>query len=1591
MAHHGLHRVLVYGAAALFLTTGLFAQQMREGSDPLSRLSLSDPRLRPSPAVVPLSETGASLAAEARSSWTGFLRQAGGEWKGFADRRSGRLEMAEGSGIPWIPGRGNRLALADIDSHLRGGQTVDLSTLESVARGFLPRVAPLLGVDPDSLVLNRGRSGLMGDALWLVDFDVRRDGRTVEGARVVFRVSHGNLVQFGTESLPSPDAPAPREQVTRQEALEALTRHVGGFSAADQFLDGGSLHLLSAAVQDSGFAEGFEPGNGRGLALVWEFLFQRQKVTGTWRARVDAVSGQVIELYDVNRYAKISGGVYLDSYATGSEVSLPMPFADIATTYANAAGVYTFFGPVQSMLNSLYVWIQDSCGPISQSSSGVGRIDFGSSPGTDCATPGHGGAGNTHSARTQFYHVNRAKEIARGWLPTNSWLDSRLQVNVNIFDSCNAYWDGSINFFRSGSGCGNTGEIVGVSLHEYGHGLDANDGNGLLTDLGTAETYGDFTAALTTHRSCMGDGFFQTEDCGGYGDPCTSCSGVRDIDWARRQSNTPHTVGNFTQPLCPFGGGYDGPCGREGHCESYVSSEALWDLAARDLPGAGGPAAWAVVERLWYLSRPTATNAFTCQTGTTPWTSNGCNTGSLWRTMRAVDDDDGNLANGTPHSCHLFAAFNRHGIACAADAGANVCFSGCTPPAAPALSAGAVDGEVELSWSSSGAGVVYDVYKTELGCDSGFIKIANNLTGTSLTDGVVTDGPTYSYQVIAHPAGSEACGSAPSACQSVAPEPPPCLDVQPPADVTATAAGFQEIDISWTAVPQATLYIILRATTPGGPYTEAGAVAAPATSWEDQGLATGTTYYYVVKAFSGCESESSEEVSATTQVCVEHVLYSNDFETGSGLSDWTAESLNGGSTADWRGIQSCTAHSGSKIFRFGGSTCAALYADSQRSFAKPQGTVGIVVPPGVAETRLSFWHRWSFEYGYDGGTLMLSVDGGNAVTIPASAIVAGATYNAQSYLTNQPIFTSFQGSFVNTVADLDTACDLATGGTGGCGGHTLSIRFTTLIDSSVIDSGWFLDDVMVTFCGASCTAPGSPQNVDATTPADNQAQVSWSQGAPAAQSFNVYRATGSCASPGSFTRIGTHLAGTSHLDAPLQGTLTYAYRVTGLDETGFCESAPSACADATATGPCTLPLSFAGLASAATTTAQVCGVQLSWTAASSPCGHAITYDVYRSTSPSFTPGEANRIAAGVAATSYVDTGLLTDSTTYYYVVRAVDAVTGVPETNTVRRNATTRGPDILRTITETFEGSQSGGGFDNPGWQHAALLGPNDWVWSTVWTHSPLHAWLSPSYSSTADRVLVSPSFGIEAGTTLSFWHTYEFDGCWDGGTLEISIDGGQSWEVLPDSAFTMGGFTGTLYSGSPIGNLRGWCEGTLGPMSEVRADLSGWAGSSDARLRWHAGEDHVIRYPGWYVDDVTIADTVTIDSCQPSITPHDFYTLTPCRLVDTRQPNGPRGGPVLQPAAIRAFALAGACGIPPTAKALSVNMTVVQPTSFGHLALYPDGHLTPNTSSINFQAGQTRANSAIVGLGDGNGAIRVHAATGGTVHFILDVNGYFE
>lgn len=124
---------------------------------------------------------------------------------------------------------------------------------------------------------------------------------------------------------------------------------------------------------------------------------------------------------------------------------------------------------------------------------------------------------------------------------------------------------------------------------------------------------------------------------------------------------------------------------------------------------------------------------------------------------------------------------------------------------------------------------------------------------------------------------------------------------------------------------------------------------------------------------------------------------------------------------------------------------------------------------------------------------------------------------------------------------------------------------------------------------------------------------------------------------------------------------------------------------------------------------------------------------------------------------------------------------------------------------------------------------------------------------------------------------------------------------------------------------------------------------------------------------------------------PGTFRTVTPCRLVDTRNAAGPFGGPALIGGATRSFTLVNRCEIPAGVKAVAVNVTVVGATQAGDLRMFPTGG-TATSSNLNFGVGQTRANNAAVKV-NASGQVSVTCAMAGTgsTHFLLDVVGFFQ
>jgi hypothetical protein len=692
-----------------------------------------------------------------------FLAAEGRGWTVVFDRRSGQPMLLRGPGIAWVPGAGNTLVdTSDPSTSPVAKAQAATKALDSKVQSLLSSRPGLLGAFGDRLVLDKNWTG-SPDGLGhtnLVTYRPLAGGVEQQGARVTFTVRHGNLVQIDAELL----AAAPADLQPRMTDAQGLTRlrEAAEVPGEPKLLD---VDLKVVALAATAEAPGVYTGAvGRGYQphLAYQYRFRLAGDTRTFVGQLDAQSGELLELYDDNRYGEVTGGIFPRTSAGAAE--LVVPFVD--TLISNGSGKTTDLGGnyayapgiAATGLAGTNMKLNDNCGaPNGSVSGGDGSISLGTSTGTDCtfSTAAH----VTRSGRNAFYHLNNVRRMGMKWMPGFnasgvSWMGGNVTLNVNISDTCNAYWDGSaVNFFKSGGGCANTGEISDVMQHEWGHGLDQNTKSGSVGDSAKGEAVADTVALLMTHDSCVGPGFFQS----GSGGETTYCpSGVRDLARVITAANIASNCQKY--PQCA------GALGYECHCESHILSGAHWKLAQLFVSRYGAEEGWNRFEKGYLHALPSIT-AYMPNTA-----------GNAYDAWMTADDDNGNLTDGTPNADIIFQAFNAQGIAGTQRPQSTPV---CTPPAAPTATATAGVGKVSLAWTAPPAGsasaaagaVTYSIFRSQAHNDGqGFLPLASGLTTLAFDDAQVAPGFAYSYQVVA--VVSAGCASAYGTAVSATPTAP---------------------------------------------------------------------------------------------------------------------------------------------------------------------------------------------------------------------------------------------------------------------------------------------------------------------------------------------------------------------------------------------------------------------------------------------------------------------------------------------------------------------------------------------------------------------------------------------------------------------------------------------------------------------------------------------------------------------------------------------------------------------------------------------------------------------------------------------------
>jgi hypothetical protein len=274
---------------------------------------------------------------------------------------------------------------------------------------------------------------------------------------------------------------------------------------------------------------------------------------------------------------------------------------------------------------------------------------------------------------------------------------------------------------------------------------------------------------------------------------------------------------------------------------------------------------------------------------------------------------------------------------------------------------------------------------------------------------------------------------------------------------------------------------------------------------------------------------------------------------------------------------------------------------------------------------------------------------------------------------------------------------------------------------------------------------------------------------------------------------------------------------------------------------------------------------------------AASYLVELATSAAFTTIVAQQTTT---ATSFTVPTTLTSNTQYFWRVRASNICPTVPNADLMFANGfedlpsgpstspvfsftTQSGPGTCATGTTTTtvfsEDMETGA----TGWTHSAVTGSDNWALSTAFPFAGLNAYRGVAHTAQGDQRLVSPTIAIPAGSNQRFLRFQQRvvleanpPGCYDGGILEISTDGGATFTQVT------AGISGLPYTGAisatALSGLQGWCGETPASYQLTAVDLAPYGGQS-VQFRFRLGSDvNTSRPDGWNIDDVRVV------SCTP-------------------------------------------------------------------------------------------------------------------------------
>ncbi len=385
-----------------------------------------------------------------------------------------------------------------------------------------------------------------------------------------------------------------------------------------------------------------------------------------------------------------------------------------------------------------------------------------------------------------------------------------------------------------------------------------------------------------------------------------------------------------------------------------------------------------------------------------------------------------------------------------------------------------------------------------------------------------------------------------------------------------------------------------------------------------------------------------------------------------------------------------------------------------------------------------------------------------------------------------------------------------------------------------------------------CPVRNATQGLSLQASGDNTITLDWSFDLQQGETYAVYRSQGGC-DANNFEKIADNIDTTSFIDNEASGQVAVGYRISKTSTVNgkSCESERSICVETQTTGHCTAPPIFDGLNTAGSADTSICGMNLQWPEATSVCNAQVSYDVFKSSDPTFTPDDTNRVASRIEDNQWQDFAVQSD-TQYYYLVRAIDESSGKSENNSVKISGKALGPT---SNGQWSAGAEIGDSGLNQTTRH---LG---WEQTNSIVHSGERSYWSQNNPSscqalTTESVTLTPG----ASSVLEFWTAYDIDFQFDGGVVEISTDN-ENWQPVnlnPDypNRFRFSNNACGYDTAEPS------FTGTDLKWQKHQLDLSEYQGQ-DIKLRWNYSSNPVNNGQGWFIDDISISNIQTQSQCQ--------------------------------------------------------------------------------------------------------------------------------